>query len=192
MILEVVQHPDPVLRRKADPVGPPELAWLADNARDLVDTLHNPKLRGVGLALAQVGRPYAAFVFCPSGKPGTEQIIYNPTLEPVRLRNEPGEVVRDEGCLSVARSGPRVRVARAYRIRVSYSEIVNWWNPKRLRVERAERRDLFDFDARVFQHEWDHLQGVELGGADIDAIVRGFRAAAEPGPVARRATEFDA
>ena len=59
------------------------------------------------------------------------------------------EIVKDwEGCLSIP--GIRGFVPRYRAIEVEYTS----------RDDRVERRELTDFVARIFQHEYDHLEGL--------------------------------
>ncbi len=102
--------------------------------------------RGIGLAANQVALPYRLFVINPSGDPDLkdeEFVFINPEI--VR-RN--GSEESEEGCLSLPEIyGP---VPRATRI------VVDAFN---LAGEQFEM-DLTGLDARVVQHEYDHLEGV--------------------------------
>jgi peptide deformylase len=100
---------------------------------------------GVGLAANQVDLPYRLFVMNPTGdsqQPQAERVFINPVLSGGK-----GRADREEGCLSLP--GVHAPVTRHTKIRIagfdaSGNEVV---------------ADLEGFDARVVQHEVDHLDG---------------------------------
>jgi peptide deformylase len=103
---------------------------------------------GVGIAAPQVYEPLALFIVAPRPNP---RYPHAPVMEPLALINP--EIVRAsdetekgwEGCLSVP--GIRGLVPRHLRIAVRFLD------------RRGELREmeLEGFTARVFQHEFDHL-----------------------------------
>jgi peptide deformylase len=95
---------------------------------------------GIGLSANQCGLPYRVFVML-----GTEIIpCFNPRI--VDASSE--TVVMEEGCLSYP--GMFVKVKRPLRIKVRYTE------PNGETVTRVFE----GMTARIFQHELDHLDGV--------------------------------
>jgi len=96
---------------------------------------------GIGLAAPQVGIKKRLFIM------GNEEQLYaiiNPTI----ILKE-GEVVKDiEGCLSFPKLW--LRVNRSDKIQVSYQDISG----------QKITTDFTGIKARVFQHEYDHLDGV--------------------------------
>jgi peptide deformylase len=103
---------------------------------------------GVGLAAPQVAWSVRLFVMNASGKredTPLERVVINP-----RILKRRGRVVGPEGCLSFP--GLYVDVERARSIVVEYFDLDG---------QRQEER-LGDFEARVFQHELDHLDNVLL------------------------------
>jgi peptide deformylase len=95
---------------------------------------------GVGLAATQVGIVRRFFVCTLDGE---DQILVNPVVTPVG----DGSEVDEEGCLSL---GPvRLPVERAARVRVEARDETG--TPVSLELE--------GIDARVVQHELDHLDG---------------------------------
>src|SRR5438132_9201906 len=96
---------------------------------------------GVGLAAPQVGISLRAFVF-DDGQSGPG-FIANP-----ELREAEGEIVDEEGCLSIP--GPFHVTARAASITCRGLDLEG--RPLELRGEKLL--------ARIFQHEADHLDGV--------------------------------
>jgi peptide deformylase len=109
-----------------------------DLVSDLAETmLHN---NGIGLSANQCGLPYRVFVMY-----GEELIpCFNPRIVDMSAET----VVMEEGCLS--HPGLFVKIKRPRRIKVRYTE------PNGHTTTRV-----FDgITARVFQHELDHLNGV--------------------------------
>lgn len=96
---------------------------------------------GIGLAAPQVGIKKRLFIM------GNEEQLYaiiNPTI----ILKE-GEVVKDiEGCLSFPKLW--LRVNRSDKIQVSYQDISG----------QKITTDFTGIKARVFQHEYDHLDGI--------------------------------
>lgn len=139
---------DPVLHSRACEVTrfDPELATLV---RDMYETMDAAP--GVGLAAPQVGVPLRLFVFTWTDDDGVQWrgVAINPELwiSPVPT-GEADADTESEGCLSVP--GERFPLRRA-----------------ELAVLRAVDLDRTPFEmraegwlARIFQHEYDHLDGV--------------------------------
>ena len=137
MILRIRTLGDPVLREPAKPVtefGPP-LRKLYD---DMVETM--VAAPGVGLAGPQVGLSLRVFVF-DDGETGP-MFMANPELsDPV------GELLEDEGCLSIP--GPYHPTSRFARVRCRGQDLEG------TSYEIVGEGLL----ARIFQHETDHLNG---------------------------------
>ncbi|MCZ7584345.1 MAG: peptide deformylase [Deltaproteobacteria bacterium] len=143
-VRKIVLHPDPVLKEKCAPVRAfdEELATLV---RDMAETMYAAP--GVGLAAPQVGVTKRVFVADvrdedPTGE-GKLRVFVNPEI----IKRE-GEVVWEEGCLSI----PEVReeIKRAEKI------VVRAFN---------EKGEPFELEADgllsvCIQHENDHLDGV--------------------------------
>ena len=111
------------------------LRRLAD---DMIRTMHEAP--GVGLAAPQVGRPIRMFVY-DVGE-GAHALV-NPVL-----RDEWGEQIGEEGCLSLP--GLYFPVRRAERIWAEGFDLDG-------HAVTIEAEELL---ARVLQHETDHLDGV--------------------------------
>lgn len=139
--LPLVQIPKPSLRERSvevDPkdIGTPEFQTYLD---DLIETMFVED--GVGIASPQVGKNIRVFIV--NEKMGAKAYI-NPEVTPI------GElsIESEEGCLSVP--GVWGIVPRAKKAKV-------------LALDRHGRRVEFDakgFMAIVFQHEFDHLNGI--------------------------------
>ena len=141
----VLVLPDPVLKRRSEPVGGTD----PDLAADLVDTMHvSPGC--VGLAAPQIGVNRRVFVMDvsshPKGKPNHGLVVM---FDPELVHAE-GAEVRREGCMSVPDLTANVR--RALRVVVRGLD-----EHGRPRVVEAE-----GFEARALQHELDHLDGLVI------------------------------
>jgi peptide deformylase len=139
-LAQVRQYGDPVLRMRADDVESfdEELARIAGR---MVELMHDAD--GVGLAATQIGIVRRFFVCTLDGE---DRVLVNPVVTPVGDDTE----VDEEGCLSL---GPvRVRIERAVRVDVEARDATG--EPVSLSLE--------GMDARVVQHELDHLDGVLL------------------------------
>ncbi len=112
--------------------------------RDMFDTMYHAE--GVGLAANQIGLPLSIMVVDTTPKEDTEDlklVFINP-----RIVESEGKIRYREGCLSFP--GLTVEVERFQRVRV-----------RALNEEGKEFEILLeDFPAIVFQHEYDHLQGI--------------------------------
>ena len=139
-LAQIRQYPDAVLRMRAREVElfDDDLARLADRMAHL---MHDA--RGVGLAATQVGVLQRLFVFQAAEDEGVT-VIVNPEITE---RTEETEVA-DEGCLSL--QGVLVPVERAIAVTIEGQNVRG--DPLRL--------ELNEMDARVVQHEVDHLDGV--------------------------------
>ena len=99
---------------------------------------------GVGLAAPQAGHGLQVFV-CNSGEEGeTDQVFVNPEI----LEADGPQEWLEEGCLSLP--GIRGRVRRPTRVRIRAQDVEG--TPFELESDA--------FHARIWQHEFDHLQGV--------------------------------
>ena len=130
---------DPVLREPASPVESFD-AGLRRLAEDMTETMHEAP--GVGLAAPQVGRSLRLIVFDIGDEAGARALA-NPVL-----KNEWGEQLGDEGCLSVP--GLYYPVRRAQKVWAEAFDL----DGHELTVEGE------DLLARVLQHEVDHLNGI--------------------------------
>lgn len=135
----VVKYPDLVLRQVADAITPadlPGLQPLIDEMGQIMQSAH-----GVGLAAPQVGRSVRLFVYDVGD--GLQALV-----NPVILKKKGEQIEPEEGCLSIP--GLRGVVKRADEITVKALD----------REGRPMRFRAFDFEARVIQHELDHLNGI--------------------------------
>ena len=151
-ILKVARMGHPVLRTRAQPIDRPAIKSAACQRLidDMMDTM--AEYHGVGLAAPQIHESVRLFVvaFDPTRpEPGDDDptepfAIINPEITAVG-----DEMVEDwEGCLSIPDIRGRVPRLREIRLR-AYDR----------KGERFELR-MQNFQARVIQHENDHLDGV--------------------------------
>ena len=134
---QIRQYGDPVLRMRAADVeeADDELRRITER---MVGLMHDAE--GVGLAATQVGILRRFFVCTLEGD---DRVLVNPVVTPVGEDTE----VDQEGCLSL---GPiRVPVERAAKVKVEATDETG--EPVSLELEGT--------DARVVQHELDHLDG---------------------------------
>ncbi len=155
MRLDVACYGDPILRRKADPIGDVTKA-IRRLADDMLETMHAE--RGVGLAAQQVRQTVALCVIdLPPeyDRDGEDGPPFNPGIAMPLIMLNPRIVERlggletaEEGCLSFP--GIRSPIARAGGVAVAFHDF------------RGEARvlNVRGFLARAIQHELDHLEGV--------------------------------
>ncbi|MEO0410172.1 MAG: peptide deformylase [Cyanobacteria bacterium P01_A01_bin.135] len=143
-----VQLGNPILRQIAEPVTAisPETQRLIDQ---MVTVLQ--RSNGVGIAAPQLGVSQRMLVVASHPNP---RYPYAPQMDPLPMVNP--EVVRFagtpvkgwEGCLSVP--DQRGLVPRYPTVEVRYRD----------RHGAAHQQTLEGFVARIFQHEFDHLEGM--------------------------------
>jgi len=148
-LLDIVCYPDPLLRKRAREVTADELAEGRVGELDLKTFL--PKMvetmkvaDGLGLAAPQVGHSIRLFVAQPDPEGEAPPVIcFNPVL------NEPsGSAEMEEGCLSLP--GIRTNIKRPDRL------VLTGVDEEGKPIERACE----GLEARIYQHENDHLDGV--------------------------------
>jgi len=137
-ILEIKEYGEPVLRGKALPVEEitPEILNLI---KDMAETMYADS--GVGLAAPQVGVSKRIMVI--DGEEDGLIVLINPMI----VKSE-GEVVEEEGCLSIP--GIYSQVKRSSKVTVK--ALNENGDPIEITKE--------GITARALQHEIDHLDGV--------------------------------
>jgi peptide deformylase len=138
----VRQYPDPVLRMKAK-----EVEDLDDSVSGLVERMTQlmDEARGVGLAAPQLGVLRRVLVYRTDEEEPAVALV-NPRLVSASEEVE----TADEGCLSLGAASVVVEVERA--LRVTVEGLTPAGDEKRIDAEGLE--------ARVLQHELDHLDGI--------------------------------
>ena len=147
-LLEIITIGDPRLRMKSRPIRRFD-DRLKKLAEDMVETMRHAN--GVGLAAPQVGITERLIVvempeegFEDDPQAGKLFVVVNPEIVRAKGQMEPG----DEGCLSIP--GYIGEVMRYPMVTVKGQDL----NGKEIRIKA------YDFLARIFQHEIDHLNGV--------------------------------
>jgi peptide deformylase len=146
-VLTVHRFPDSVLKQKAQPVTrfDAELKKLSAN---MLETMYLEG--GIGLAANQVGQLRRLVVV--DLKNGEEDERGKPTRDPHSYVNPEileaeGELITEEGCLSV--TDFRAEVKRAARVRLRYQTLTG----------ETKEEWLEELGAVCVQHEIDHLNG---------------------------------
>jgi peptide deformylase len=145
MILPIFKYGSKVLRKNACDFDKGD--DFAETARDIMQTLKNAD--GLGLAGPQVGLLKNIFIIdtTPLKDKGVE-IVEKAYLNPSITWLGDNSVYYNEGCLSIP--GINEDVLRPEKIEVRYRDQNFDW-----------REELLDgLVARIFQHEFDHLQGI--------------------------------
>jgi peptide deformylase len=173
--MKIVTYPHPALRFPGKPIT------LIDNhVRRIVDQMLEQMYehKGLGLAAPQVALPFQLFVMNTKGDPNQrefERVYINPVIS-----ERKGIIEAEEGCLSFP--GLYQKVRRAKQIRVQgYDD-----------KGEAFDRQLTELEARIVQHETDHLHGVlyidkftEIGQmaarGDLAEFERDYKKAQEKG-----------
>lgn len=139
--LELVFYPDERLEKPCEPVEvkSSEIRKLGQN---MLTTMY--LCGGVGLAAPQVGRLERVFVLDWSGEKKHPLVVVNPDVMEVGI----DEVSLIEGCLSFPAA--RFPVARVATVRA------HWFND----VGKEYDQWLDGWAARIFLHEYDHLNGI--------------------------------
>lgn len=132
---------DPVLKQRAAEVTNVDGA-LVRLVEDMVETMYEAP--GVGLAAPQVGVQKRLFVYDLHDGKGARTIV-NPVISDSR-----GEWEFEEGCLSVP--GLFFQIVRPKEIHLTGYDL----DGNEISIEADE------YEARVFQHEVDHLNGTLL------------------------------
>ena len=145
-LLRIAEYPDPVLKTRAKPV-----ANLTGDVARLVESMTETMYAapGIGLAAPQVGVSQRIIVLDVRAAEGESPKGLLRLVNPEIVARE-GEIVWEEGCLSVP--DLTTPVTRARRI------VVRAWTPEEREIE-VEADELL---AVALQHEIDHLDGTLL------------------------------
>lgn len=169
MQFDIVRYPHPSLRQENEDIKTFDrrLRRLADN---LFATLYATG-DGIGLAAPQVGINLRVMVYNPNPRTRDEETVF---VNPRIMNYGKEQDYKAEGCLSFPRiKGP---VQRPTWVEV---EAVDWdGNPFQRRID--------GFEARLFLHEYDHLDGIvftdRLGEAskkkvepDLEFFIKDFQ-----------------
>jgi peptide deformylase len=144
----ICQLGNPILRQIASAIANVHDPSVENSISQLMSTL--TESNGVGIAAPQLGRSLQIVIVASRPNPRYPQAPY---MEPIviinpKMRSHSQEIVKDwEGCLSI----PSIRglVPRYKSIEVEFTNSNG----------QLEQREFSDFPARIFQHEYDHLEG---------------------------------
>ncbi len=148
-VLEIIQLGHPLLRSHAQVVDNIQNQSIQNLIDDLITTVGQAS--GVGIAAPQVAESHRLFIIASRPNP---RYPTAPTMEPTAMINpkilaHSNEVEKGwEGCLSIP--GIRGWVPRYQAIEVEYTD----------RNGKLRKQELTDFVARIFLHEYDHLDGI--------------------------------
>ena len=155
MILPIIAYGDPVLKQKAKDITQ-EYPKLKELIVNMYETMYGAY--GVGLAAPQIGLPIRMFIVDASPFADDEVLeeeernylkdFKHTFINPVIIEESGDEWAFNEGCLSI----PDVRedVFRQPNIKVEYLD--EDFNKQTLELDGLA--------ARVFQHEYDHIEGI--------------------------------
>jgi peptide deformylase len=147
MVLPIVAYGDPVLRKKAVAIDK-DHAHLDKLIEDMFETME--KSKGVGLAAPQINKSIRLFIIDSSKmyddeekSKGFREVFINAEM----IKELGDEWKYEEGCLSI----PNIRedVFRKPKIKIKYYD----------RNFKKHEKEFDDMNARVIQHEYDHIEG---------------------------------
>lgn len=148
-LLEIIELGHPILRQTAQEI---------DNVRDdriqtLIDDLliTVKQANGVGIAASQVAESYQLMIVASRPNlryPTAPSMEPTPIINPHILSHSTETVKGWEGCLSIP--GIRGNVLRYQAIEIEFLD----------RFGKPQKMEMTDFVARIFQHEFDHFNGV--------------------------------
>lgn len=148
-LLQIALLGNPVLRKKVKTVTnirDPKIQQLID---DLLVTVMD--VNGVGISAPQIYQSLRIFIVAshPNPRyPNAPLMKPTPIINPKILSHNKKMEKGWEGCLSIP--GLRGLIPRYTQVHVEYSD----------RKGKRMTRTFSDFIARIFQHEYDHLEGI--------------------------------
>ena len=145
MILELIPNTHPMLHEKIKPCNKCiEKIDRHEIAKILIENMHH--YEGVGLSANQIGMYVRAFAMIKDLETNDVIVCFNPSI--IKKYNECIEF--EEGCLSYP--DEFVNVKRPDRIVVKYED----------ENEKEHKIKLSGMASRIFQHEFDHLEGIDF------------------------------
>lgn len=135
--MELIKHPNKILETPSEDVefGPDVIDFVKEMEAFYLSEL--PIQKAAGLAAPQVGKNWNIFI-------AQGQVFINPKI----TKSSSVNVVGKEGCFSLE-DDKFFNVKRAGMIRVEWMD----------KEGNQQKERFFGFDARVIQHEMDHLLG---------------------------------
>lgn len=139
--MNIITHPNPILRKKSQEINPEQIS--DKDFQNFIQDMKTTMLKkdGIGLAAPQVGKNIQIFTINTDDGP---RAFINPKI----LKKSWRKSTMEEGCLSV----PNVYlpVKRSVKISVKYLDDQG----------KPQKHSISGLMARVFQHEFDHLEGI--------------------------------
>jgi peptide deformylase len=140
--LRIIRWPDPRLEKVSRPVTEFDES-LGRLAQRMIHLMR--EAGGVGLAAPQVGINLRLFVMNPTGEEVDSKIYVNP-----EFTETSGVEEAEEGCLSLP--GINIPVLRSAQATLRAQDLAGTWF-----TQSAD-----GYVARIWQHEYDHLDGILL------------------------------
>lgn len=148
-LLPIIKLGNPVLRQTSSLITNFKDAEIQQLIDDLMATVASSN--GVGIAAPQVDQLQRLFIVAsrPNPRYPNAPLMEATAMINPKIVSHSTEIVKAwEGCLSVP--GIRGLVPRFKSVNVEYTDING----------NLQQQELVDFVARIFQHEYDHLNGI--------------------------------
>jgi peptide deformylase len=141
-ISKLIEPNNPALRVRLNEVT--EKCDREKIVKDLTDSMEH--YQGIGLSANQIGIMERVFIMYEDINTRKILACFNPRI--IEMSKE--QVSIDEGCLSYP--GIWLKIKRPYAIKVEFEN------------EKGEKqeREFIDLPSRVFQHEYDHMEGTDF------------------------------
>ena len=149
MLKTLIPSEDPLLHKKIK-----KCSYNLDRSK-LSYTLNENMFRhnGVGLSANQKGIEERVFVMMIDIDAQETITCFNPRI----IKESKGEVVMEEGCLSYPELF--LEISRPAIIVVKYED----------EGKEMQKRQLTGYYARIFQHEYDHMEGIDFTQRSINS-----------------------
>jgi len=142
MILELIPNTHPILHKKVKPCSVTLDRHFV--AKTLIQNMHH--YEGIGLAANQIGMDVRAFAMVRDLENNEVIVCFNPRI----IKKYNNCVEFEEGCLSFP--DQFINVSRPNKIVVKYED----------EDKKEHKITLEGFPSRIFQHEFDHLEGIDF------------------------------
>jgi peptide deformylase len=162
-IVTIYNDQNQTLSKKADKIlltkeGLEEATEIANQLRQALI----PLMPAAGLAAPQIGISKQVFLYSYNGEIENIETMVNPIFEPLNQETD----LLWEGCFSATQGDGALKIAlieRYIKILVTYNDL-----------NGETQKQIFEgYVARIFQHEYDHLQGI-VNVYKTGAIVKEF------------------
>ncbi len=170
--LKILTYPNPILSQKSENVSIPLTQYNIDLIKDMFQTVHKI---GVGLAAPQVGENKNIFIIHLSNDEELKREFKNPDFVVINPEIVFYSKIKEkmiEGCLSFPEEYWQIK--RSSNIKVKFTTISNITEfLNHIESAKYQKKEMLlkDWVSRIFQHEFDHLNGklfINMGGIKID------------------------